>query len=142
MTARPCPSQRIRPASARTRHDGQRHREGRDRHQDVQAELRPAVGILVEAEPERGRHEHDRGQPDQCEERREIRPGPTGDRGLEGDDDAARQAGRRDELEESAPGVVAVGHAGCDERALATEQVGDLEDDEQADDQVHDRPGR
>ena len=127
------------PGQRQDRHDGQRHREGRDRHQDVQAELRPAVGILVEAEPERGGHEHDRGQPDERKERREIRPGPSLDGRLEGDDDPARQAGRRDELEEASPRVVAVGHAGRHERALATEQVGDLEHDEQADDQVHDR---
>ena len=70
-----------------------RHRERRDRHQDVQPQLGPAVGILVEAQPERGGHEHDRGQPDEREERREVRPAPPRDGRLEGDDDApARQA--------------------------------------------------
>ena len=62
MTARPCPSQRIRSGTGEHRHDGEGHRQGCDRHQDVQPELRPAVRILVEPQPDRRGHEHDPGQ--------------------------------------------------------------------------------
>ncbi len=107
-----------------------RGRQGDDRGQDVQAQLRPAVGILVEAQTQRRRHEHDAVRP-MRRAGAEVRRGSTGDGGLERDDDGAGETRRRDELEVAAPGVVAVGHPGGDEGVQPTEQVGDLQADEQ-----------
>ena len=125
--------QPLHPAGERERgHQREGRREGDDRGEDVEPELGPAVGVLVEAQPERCRDEDDRGQREEAEQRREVRPAPASDGRLQDDRDGARETGRGNEFEEAASRVVAVGHPGGDERVLAAEQVGDLEPDEEA----------
>ena len=116
----------------RQRGEGRRHR--RDRDRDVQAQLGPAVGILVEREPQHGGREDDHRQGDQRERRDKVDRRPATDLVLEEDEDAAGEGGGRDELEVAAPGVVAVRHPGGRERVQAPEQVRELETDEQRDD--------
>ena len=139
MTTSPCPIQRIRLEGDEDADDSQGSREGTDRDEDVQPKLGPAVGVLVEPEPDRGGDEDDPGQAQQREHPDQIRAAPPDDTGLEGDDDCPGEASRGDELEEATPGVVAIGQPGGDQRVEPAEQVGDLEPDEEPDDQVDDR---
>ena len=91
-----------RTASA-ARVDGHRH----DRHGHVQPQLRPAVRVLVEPQAQRRTGQHDDGQADQRDGQRRRTPRGRADDGISrADEEAAGQAGGRDELEVAAPGVV------------------------------------
>ena len=61
-----------RPVDARTSTRGRdkHHPERTDRHEDVQPQLRPAIGVLVEPEAQGSRDEHDRREADERKERR------------------------------------------------------------------------
>ena len=102
-------------------------REPADRRVDVEPQLRPAVGVLVQAEAERSGAEDDEGERGQADGGCDERPGPLGDDRVEADDEPAGQARHRDQLEEAAPSVVGIGDPARRERVEATEQVGDLE---------------
>jgi hypothetical protein len=54
-------------------------REPDDRRRDVQPQLGPAIGVLVEREAVCGGDEDDRGQPGERERRGNERPGSLGD---------------------------------------------------------------
>jgi len=113
--------------------------EPRDGRVDVEAELGPAVGVLVQLEAQSRRGEDDESQAGQGDRRGEIGARAAGDHGLETGDQAPRQEGDRDQLEEAAPCVLAVGHARRGEGVAPTEQVRELEAHEDREQQVDGR---
>ncbi len=110
------------------------HRGDGDRH--VESQLGPAVGVLVELESERGTREDEDGHRDEHDARDHVPPASPCDRAFQPDDDPARESSGGDQLEVAAPGVVAVRHPGGRHGVESTEQVGDLESDEEADHEI------
>ncbi len=128
------------PAHAVAPHQGTgHHRAGgqpQDRHRDVEAELGPAVGLLVETQAERRRAEDHRREHQQRRRADEEPPRPPND----AVGNQQQQPGKRDdgdELEVALAGVVAVRHADRRQRVRTAEQVDDLHDGEQREEAIH-----
>ena len=122
-------------AVGREEHRQRRQRRGHrgDRDCDVQAQLRPAVRVLIEPQS------RSTADASTTSVRRRARSPARGTAAAgamtwysRNDEDAAGECGRRDELEVAASRVVAVGHAGGGERVQPSEQVRELEADERA----------
>ena len=101
-----------------------------DRGEDDEPQLRPAVRLLVEPQPEQRGEEDDGGQPEEGEGCAEEHPRSALGQRVECHDEHPREQRDEHQLEEAAPGVLGVGQAGERERVAAAEQVGELEDDE------------
>ncbi|OGO53409.1 MAG: hypothetical protein A2V84_05820 [Chloroflexi bacterium RBG_16_70_13] len=106
-----------------------------DRSPDVEPQLRPAVGLEIEAQPDRGRDEDEPRQPEQRKGADHERSGPLGEH-VAHHQEAAGETDDRDELEVALTGIRAVRLARGGEGVAGPEQVGNLEHDEDGEEQV------
>ena len=125
----PDPAHAVRDQRREEGNRGDRHQD--DHGEDVEAQLRPAVGLLVEAQAERRGGDHDSGHDDQADCQPEERAGPIVGQALGPDHQPARKEGHRRELEEAASRVLGIADAGRLEGVEAAEQIGALKADEE-----------
>ena len=106
----------------------------------------PPVGELVELHPVSGRDDNYDGRDDQGQGGGQIDSRPPSNDELDRVDKPASHDGDRDELEEPAPSVLAIGQPSRVQRVDAAEEIRDLQRDEEGeegiDGQQHRRPGR
>ena len=114
-------------------HDGQQQHGGHH----VEAQLRPAVRLLVQAQPQRGGGQNDPGQRGEGHGRRNGRPRSVRRQPIRNDDQAASHHRDRHQLEEAAARVGRVRQPGSTHRVEPAKQVCRLERNEYAKQQVH-----
>src|SRR5439155_16572378 len=110
--------------------DRERERQERDRRRRVEAQLRPAIRLLIEIEPVPRGGEHHRGEREQREDGAEISAAATLHRQLQPEQQSANERDGGDELEETTAGVRAVRDRGRVERVTSAEEIRELQGDE------------
>ena len=106
----------------------------RDRGEDVQPQLGPAVRVLVQHQAQGGRRDDDARQRREADGADEHAGRARPRESIGPDHEAAREDGDDDQLGESAPRVLGVGEARRRKRVEPAEQVRRLESDEHEED--------